>query len=95
MNRGIGHGEDLRAIAKGKPGWQAVVPPIQEMVHARREVIDPTGRFGDVGIGTDHAYFGVGNPPYWGFGVEASIERVGVIDDVRVEQHCSGDVLRH
>jgi hypothetical protein len=95
VHRWVGHCEDLRPLAERQAGGEPMVATVEQVVHARREVVDAASGLDDQGKGADDAHLGSRYLPNRRLRVQTSVERVRVVDHPWIEQHGAGDIGAH
>ncbi|MGW0810607.1 hypothetical protein [Nonomuraea sp. NPDC002799] len=87
VQRRVGGGERLNTdITEGQSGREPCVVSVEQALHVGGEVLDPGRRLGHQLIGADREHPGTGNLPHRCLGAQPLVERIRIIDHVRVEQ---------
>jgi hypothetical protein len=83
------------ATNEGQATREPVLVAVEQTTHVRREILDPGDGLRQQSERTHDEHLGTWDPPHRSVPVELAVERIRILDHLRIEQQRSGDLLVH
>ena len=79
----------------GRRRWEPVLVAVEQTTHVRREILDSADGLRQQGEGAHDEHLGTRNLPHRSMTLELAVERIGILDHLRIKQQRCGKLSAH